>query len=656
MNRNRTTHGLKKAKHVARNAAVVMLGAAMTLTPALPVFADSAAPVVGVSGEQADVDGLKGTVTVSGIQAKDKDAVTVTAYQIVDGVYKDNKLVKYVLMDPTYGKIAAITEENQKDGAGQTKGLTDGQNDIITEAEITQIANNIDSKNFTADAGVALTKGSDGLTYTGSLEPGMYIVLVRGATDTVYNPAVVSVNLTDANAASGDDVQAGSVDLSKFFQTYDGTSTTDVYVKSSLSDMDKNITGSKKHVAVSEEDQNLDLTANIDPENVANGKSKGDTVAYGDTCYFKVDGMTVPSFTADYNMPQYQISDKLDADAFSGISNLVVKVNGTEVAPSDDTYTLTEDGDKDFTAGSSKGFVVAFTGSFLNAHRGDATRPTVEITYSANLLTSAGLNYAENLNHAELKYSNNPNDSSSFKTIKKNTYHYTFGIDAALDGEDNSTEETHEFNKVTRATSEGEYVDGKGTIAKDKATKKSGYALAGAEFTIYSDEGCTKPVTRDGKNYTATSDANGHFSFVGLDEGTYYVKETKAPAKYTLSSNVYQFNISAELDQATGVMKTYSIVTKSKDTSIKNDTWHDAGTATYTNTFNANSIADDGAVTNTISSTVTPMEVVDTKLMTLPSTGAMGTIWLSIAAAAGMGIFFTIYEKEHKKNESKANN
>ena len=627
-----------------KKMAAVGMAVMLTAGPmAAPVFAEdpaatptkSPAPVVGVSGEQADVSGLTGNITVSGIQEKDAGSVTVKAYQVVDGVYKDNKLVKYVLMDPTNAKIAAIGE--------QTKGQNDGHNDIITEAELTKIADNIQTGAFTADTGTALTKGGDGTTYTGTLEPGMYVVLVTGATDTVYNPAVVSVNLSDANAGSGA-VVGGAVGMSDFFKEND----TNVYVKSSLSDMDKNITGSQKSAKVSQEDQDLDLKSTINPENGADGKSKGDTVAYGDTVFFKLDGMTIPSFSTDYKNPVYKITDTLESNSFSGITGLSVKVTGAE-ATKDTDYTITEaDGTKAFTDGTSKSFQIVFTKGFLDTHKVDAARPTVEITYNAKLQETAGLNYAENLNHAEISYSNNPNSESSFKTIKKNTYHYTFGIDAALDSEDTiGNKETHEFNKVKQASQDSsDYQDG-----------TSKYALAGATFTLYSDDACTKPVQRDEKDYTATSDANGHISFVGLDEGTYYMKETKAPAKYTLSPNVYKFVIAADLDAATGIMKNYSVTTYVKDTSVGQTDWKEAGSATYTNTISDDAIASaktgDGQITNNIASVVTPMEVVDVKLQTLPSTGAAGTLGLTAAAAAGMAIFFTL-SRNGKKKEEKA--
>lgn len=73
------------------NAGAIGMAFSMMVTP---VAAASAAPVTGVSGEQTDVAAAQ-VVTVSGL----KKGSTVKLYQIVDGYYKDGKLVKYVLVN-----------------------------------------------------------------------------------------------------------------------------------------------------------------------------------------------------------------------------------------------------------------------------------------------------------------------------------------------------------------------------------------------------------------------------------------------------------------------------------------------------------------------------------------------------------------------------
>ena len=66
----------------------------------------------------------------------------------------------------------------------------------------------------------------------------------------------------------------------------------------------------------------------------------------------------------------------------------------------------------------------------------------------------------------------------------------------------------------------------------NKVDKKTQKALSNAEFTL-----------SDSKNnkQTYTTDDNGQIALTGLTEGTYTLKETKAPEGYVLSdSNTYK--------------------------------------------------------------------------------------------------------------------
>ena len=87
-----------------------------------------------------------------------------------------------------------------------------------------------------------------------------------------------------------------------------------------------------------------------------------------------------------------------------------------------------------------------------------------------------------------------------------------------------------------------EYAD-KGEMVVFSAVKqnsKDGKALAGAEFTVYSDKDLKNSVA------TATTDANGKLAFGFESEGSFYLKETKAPSGYVLSDKVVELTVSTK--------------------------------------------------------------------------------------------------------------
>ena len=71
-----------------------------------------------------------------------------------------------------------------------------------------------------------------------------------------------------------------------------------------------------------------------------------------------------------------------------------------------------------------------------------------------------------------------------------------------------------------------------------KQSSKDGKVLAGAEFTVYSDKECKNSVA------TAKTDANGKLAFGFKSEGSFYMKETKAPSGYVLSDKVVELTVS----------------------------------------------------------------------------------------------------------------
>ena len=76
-----------------------------------------------------------------------------------------------------------------------------------------------------------------------------------------------------------------------------------------------------------------------------------------------------------------------------------------------------------------------------------------------------------------------------------------------------------------------------GTVVINKVNDK-GEFLTGAEFTIYADAECTEVIGK-----LIEDAANQRYYYKGLNLGTYYIRETRAPEYYIADPNVYRFDI-----------------------------------------------------------------------------------------------------------------
>ncbi|WP_101721048.1 SpaH/EbpB family LPXTG-anchored major pilin [Eggerthella timonensis] len=108
---------------------------------------------------------------------------------------------------------------------------------------------------------------------------------------------------------------------------------------------------------------------------------------------------------------------------------------------------------------------------------------------------------------------------------------------------------------------------GFGDLDLTKVDKKDNAALAGAQFELYTKaaDGSYVKVAAFG---TQTSDANGKIAYADLAEGTYYLKEVKAPAGYEAPADGTYTEFTVEKDAGTGsydVLKTISNTMKGED-------------------------------------------------------------------------------------------
>lgn len=158
-------------------------------------------------------------------------------------------------------------------------------------------------------------------------------------------------------------------------------------------------------------------------------------------------------------------------------------------------------------------------------------------------------------------------------------------------------------------------------------TNEHGKVLKGAEFTLYSDEGCKNVVD------TQTSDDKGLLTFKNLDvEKTYYFKETKAPKGYRIpvdeNGNAYVHSVYVKSVPQTNTFE-FTVDETKYDTSNTTGTVHLEGTKK------------DRVVAVSITNKTTQL---------LPETGSSGTIVL-----LGLGcaiIAFALFRSSKEKHKS----
>ena len=267
----------------------------------------------------------------------------------------------------------------------------------------------------------------------------------------------------------------------------------------------------KNGVPTAEKKVKENSTGNYGATNDAN---VGDTVEFR-TLINVIDGQP----------KNYVLHDKMSAGLTFDASSVKVTVNGTAFAA--ENYTLVTTGLNDGCT-----FEIRFKDTTTDGVTASVLQPNdaVVVTYSATVNSSAVVAGTGNPNETKLSYTDT--NSKSHDTTPSVTRTYTWQVD------------------VFKYTKNGE----------------KEVALKDAEFVLYrgtGDNGDNKEyvIVTDGKVFGWTTEKtqatvfktpeNGKFSIVGLDAGTYYLEETKAPAGYNLLKDPIKVVITASIDETT---------------------------------------------------------------------------------------------------------
>ncbi len=485
---------MKTKKLIAASA----LALSMTFAPAVSML--NALPVLA---EEANATH---TITINNAT----EGATYTAYQIFTGTTlpategeNDQTVIYQNLADIQWG--TGITEDGKTELYSKYN-LTGDEQSAQKVAE--QLTNEAKAREFASLVNQYLTNGassspvSEGSTSTTITVSGDGYYLIKDATGSTANP-------TESILKVVNDVTVTP-------------KTTDVpQYEKKVQENVKEVTGNPEVVPVT--DNNSEKMNDVADYNI------------GDLVPFELAAVApTAEEISSYNEYKFVFHDKMDA-------GLTLKQDTIKVYVGNSTTPLTKDVDYTLTTPTTPATALTDGDTFdvevkikgKDSQNKDITGRAgekIRVTFTATLNSNAKLDKEGNENSFILEYSNNPTTGGTGKTEPDEVVVFTYHMD---------------LNKVDGA---------------DKST-----ALSGAEFKLYRMNGTEKEYLKANRNGTsgvytvtgwtategeatvlkATQTDGNIFTINGLDDGTYLLKETKAPAGYQTPSTDFELILAA---------------------------------------------------------------------------------------------------------------
>lgn len=334
-------------------------------------------------------------------------------------------------------------------------------------------------------------------------------------------------------------------------------------------------------------------------DKIADDVNIGDTVTY--TLTSKVPDMT------GYTTYVFNFKDTLSAGlTFKEITSVTVgsgeNVQNVTAGTGDNTYTLTPDGQN----------ITITMNNFLASNANKAGQE-IKVTYTATLNKDAVTGFDANKNSATVEYSNKPGTDNKGESepsiVDVHTFNFTifkyYLKDAAKTGLANAEFELYKAN---------------GEVAGDKVNIKK---VTNGEYRVATSE---EAAAEGFKSDVIVSGNNGKVLVKGLDAGTYYLRETKAPEGYNKLLSDIKVEIKATYG-AEGKLESYTV------------------DYTYNGTTTQGT-----AITN---KTDSPEVAVENKTgAQLPSTGSKGALMVTLAGI----VLFGVLTASKAFGKKKANN
>lgn len=586
---------MKKFKKILALA----LSLAMVLGMSVTTFAEN--------GKREKTDSAE--IKITGIESfTDKEGntafPTVTLYRIAKGDYDANDFKGFIWAEGVNPKVT--DETTVIDIADVAKKL------VATPSEIAPFTD----ENGIVEVGTIDANG----TFTAKVNAGAYIAVITGGGDAIYNPIL----LTATYGADNNDLNGGSVDTSEEYNDLFGST---AVTKISKPNIDKEITS----------------------PTTPDGEKK--TASVGDVLTYKITP-TMPSYPTGAANKTAFIEDNMSKGLTFDYDSLTIKIGTTEIkmvkaaeAGKPDTFTY----NNKVIANATKvlnGFRLVFLYDTL-ADETTGVVPAMTVEYTATLNGEAVVGGEGNKNDAKLVYTTNPNKGSSYEDPTNPPPTDPEYKEKDIEKSDKNTVYTYQlaFKKVD---AEGEK------------------ALANAVFEIYAKGTAhtdTDPGSVEGEVIdTVTTDENGYAVSTKVAAGTYYIKEKTAPTGYSLNQNVYKIKADWATATTTATMQKESYTTEADGNGpqvgwLFNDTFYALGAESIPADAEAAYLVKSSVKIDTVTTTnnggegtaLLNVNIPNTKLSSLPSTGGIGTTIFTIGGCAIMILAAALYFASRRK-------
>lgn len=622
-------------KQKLKALASLCLALALTLCLTLPAWA---------AGGDGLTENSTGAVTIKGLPETSTDNLKVTAYKIIEvNYYSDDKSGYNAPEDPAFDWVSqkgSSTAGTEPMSVAEWVRDTTGYKDYIGTAAEGEEPDNSVQDVFKKDVSADFVAFYDDLANAIRMGTVTFAAgdTVVGDKSTIESPSAPSIILTPV-AATDTSLATVTCNLNKFEM---GSYL--VLIEGGMKiykPVVVNLTPKWENGAWTlSPDVPTDLTVKYseptitktvkDTADGAKEERKYAQVDIGDTVTYTLVA-DVPQFPADAINKGYVISDDLpDGMTLGDVTVYGVKpVSGdgtTEVllnrnqdatnADSDLTYTLTTPTAGETTVSRPDGVTgekeVNYKIEFSNIvaiYEEGYTKVKVTYTATANekiLVVSNNGNTHVNQNTAYLDYNNNPYEkkadgSRTWKTASDTADVYTYGIKVQKQGEKQDGTKVDNLSgavfELTAANSDGNYNSAADPISFVPVTPNTVDGAYRKAVTDNENSATTELEVGNTKN-------SGQLQLSGLDVGTYYLKEIKAPDGYNLLAQPVKITIT------------------------------DGGETDDGTTIPADGIVDDeNATTGYVSGTT----ITNTQGFTLPTTGGMGTVLFTAGGVVLMG-------------------